>query len=239
VRDERFDAVLMDCQMPIMDGLEATRRIRALEAGSARERVPIIAMTANAMQGDREHCLAAGMDDYVSKPIDPTVLATTLERWLGRDESASSSPGEWIVARPRVTGEFAVVVAGGARVANVAPPPGVPRTAAVPPIRIAKLEALVGHDRVTIHNYLALFTSVVDGLVAALSDATRERNVAEIRRLSHQVRGSAASIGADALADASATLERLAVESALEPADRSMREIVSAYAHVRAHIASL
>jgi len=74
-----FDLVLMDCQMPNMDGFEATRRIRALDG--PRARVSIVAMTANAMQGDRERCLAAGMDDYVTKPFGAAELARAVEKW--------------------------------------------------------------------------------------------------------------------------------------------------------------
>lgn len=74
----RYDAVLMDVQMPTMDGMEATRRIRQLEDG--QRHIPIIAMTAHAMAGDREECLSVGMDDYISKPIDPELLIETLER---------------------------------------------------------------------------------------------------------------------------------------------------------------
>ncbi|MDP3438553.1 MAG: response regulator, partial [Azonexus sp.] len=70
-----------DCQMPIMDGFEATRRVRAGDAGEIARRLPIIAMTANAMQGDRERCLAAGMNDYIAKPFSHTDLTEALLRW--------------------------------------------------------------------------------------------------------------------------------------------------------------
>jgi PAS domain S-box-containing protein len=81
--DGEYVAVLMDVQMPELDGFETTARIRARETESGAERVPIVAMTASAMEGDRERCLAAGMDDYLSKPLRPDQLDAVLERWLG------------------------------------------------------------------------------------------------------------------------------------------------------------
>jgi two-component system, sensor histidine kinase and response regulator len=77
-----YDIVLMDIQMPEMNGVEATHEIRALEGDKSA--VPIIAVTAHAMHGDRETYLAAGMNDYVSKPIDPKLLLDAIDRWAGR-----------------------------------------------------------------------------------------------------------------------------------------------------------
>ena len=80
-QNQAFDLILMDLQLPEMDGLEATRLIRAEEDNQARARIPIIALTANAMESDRQACLAAGMDDFITKPFSADDMLTTLKRF--------------------------------------------------------------------------------------------------------------------------------------------------------------
>jgi signal transduction histidine kinase/DNA-binding response OmpR family regulator len=89
----RYDLVLMDCRMPVMDGYEATRLIRRGEEGVLDPGIPIIAMTANAMAGDRELVLEAGMDDYLSKPVNPQTLDEMLQRWLARTDKSAKPSG--------------------------------------------------------------------------------------------------------------------------------------------------
>jgi CheY-like chemotaxis protein len=85
----RYDLILMDCQMPVMDGYEASRQIRARETSG--KRIPIVALTAHAMKGADATCVAAGMDDYLSKPIDRAQLNACLERWLSPETAAGTT----------------------------------------------------------------------------------------------------------------------------------------------------
>jgi CheY-like chemotaxis protein len=79
-----YDLVLMDVQMPVMDGLEATRQIRNPKSSVLNHHIPVIAMTAHAMQGDRERCLSMGMDDFIPKPISLQVLEKVMSKWLSK-----------------------------------------------------------------------------------------------------------------------------------------------------------
>jgi len=135
LKQGRYALVLMDCQMPVMDGYTAARRRRQIEAEAGLPRLPIIAMTANAMIGDREKCLDAGMDDYLTKPLDRAKLNATLAEWLARSpyrDAGDSRPAPIPAAQPappapsvRPAPGAAVVPAQAARTASA------PRSAAV------------------------------------------------------------------------------------------------------------
>jgi len=109
VRKFRYDLILMDVRMPNMDGLEAAQRIRNIESGTEgqpeRLRIPIVGMTASAMQGDRESCLEAGMDDYVAKPIMPRALRTVLDRWLPKEEDSALAVLDLTALMSRLMGD--------------------------------------------------------------------------------------------------------------------------------------
>jgi CheY-like chemotaxis protein len=207
-----FDLVFMDCQMPHMDGYEATTRIRQSEHGGRR--TPIIAMTANALSGDREHCLAAGMDDYLSKPIDPATLSAVLDRWLSPVPAGARQPSPTPIA---VTAQTAP--ASNATI-----------------VRVERLKGVVGDEEATVRSYLQLFVSIVDGLVAQLGDAVRAGDAKATRRLAHQIKGSAASIGAEHLAALAADMEKHAAAGATDGASEQLASLEPAYRDVVAFI---
>src|SRR6185437_13443515 len=122
LRGQAYAMVLMDCQMPVLDGYSATRRLREIESEQNKPRMPVIAMTAHAMSGDRERCLQAGMDDYLSKPLDRQLLEQTLARWMQQSPHAVA-----VAAVP------AAAVARAAAPATPPPPPPMPSPMIAPP----------------------------------------------------------------------------------------------------------
>ncbi len=178
-----YDVIFMDIQMPGMDGLEATAAIRALPG--ARSQVPIVAMTANAMVGDRESFLAAGMDDYIAKPIDRRRLALLLARWEQRLEGRR---------RP-------------APAPQQPPLPKVPADAVDPVDRQAQ-EALVEQlGGTTFHDLCRLFLAGLPQQRAAMVAAEAEEDRTSLGAIAHSVRGAAANLGFVGIAAAAAAVE--------------------------------
>ncbi len=177
----RFDAVLMDVQMPEMDGFTATARIRERErAAAASARLPVIAMTAHAMAGDRERCLAAGMDGYVSKPIDRNQLFAAIERFApaatpdGVTSPATPERGEDSPGRERMTDRPA---AGAA-------------SAHVPLFDEAALLETFDGDADVLRDLIAMFRTTGPQGLAELKAALARNDAPEAERLAHRLAGT-------------------------------------------------
>jgi len=181
-----YDLVLMDVQMPEMDGLEATRRIRHPESRVLNHRIPIIAMTAHAMQGDREKCLEAGMDDYITKPVTAGTLTEKLALWL---------PCENIVAKPALTSPMP------------APQPLEGQQVPVVYDRAGFLERLMG-DEETAKVVLDIFLQDIPKQLEAVKAAMDACDPVALANVVHSIKGAAANIGGEALRDLAAAMEQ-------------------------------
>jgi PAS domain S-box-containing protein len=167
------DLVLMDCQMPVMDGYEATQKIRLWETETSRPRLPIVALTASAFEDDRKHCLEVGMDDFLAKPVDIEKLMATLGRWLtGGSEMAE--------------------------VAEVAPTPqaAITRQESGPPVFDEEtLLAQLGGDRELAKAIILSATEDIPGYFEQLEQAIAEGNWKAAERQTHTLKGLTAQIG--------------------------------------------
>ncbi|MBF0563264.1 MAG: response regulator [Alphaproteobacteria bacterium] len=198
LEDVVFDAVLMDVQMPEMDGYEASRAIRAQPRFAS---LPIIAMTANAMTGDREKCLEAGMNDHVPKPFHPPHLYATLAHWLGRQ------------APKRISEE---------------PPVGKPFLHIEGIDTLTGLSRVRGNFDLYV-SLLESFLAKNGEVSATLDQAITLGHVDQVRQLAHGVKGAAANLGADALASTAADLERAAGEAARSSPNLDLTAVRAAF----------
>jgi DNA-binding response OmpR family regulator len=188
----------MDVQMPEMDGLQATRRIRAPESKVKNRDVPIIAMTAHAMTGDRKRCLEAGMNDYVSKPVHPKELVAALERQLAASEKWDAS------------------LFPASSVASTQPPeigkrPNFSSSAPSPAAVFDKRGLLntLGGDEGTMREVLTLFLADIPQQMNTLEEAIHLGNAETATRQAHTLKGAAANVGATLLRECAAELEQL------------------------------
>jgi signal transduction histidine kinase/DNA-binding response OmpR family regulator/HPt (histidine-containing phosphotransfer) domain-containing protein len=194
--ESSYDLVLMDMQMPVMDGLAATRAIRQ---NSKFKDLPIIAMTANVMAGDREKCLEAGMNDHLAKPIEPDKLFEALLRWIPKHRAALNI--------------------AGAPAAIVQKPPADSAQLDIPGVDTQSALKRTGGNRQRYESLLRRFADSQVGVVGEIRAALRTQDSATAQRIAHSLKGAAANLGANALASAAGSVE-LAVkrQSDAEPA---------------------
>ncbi len=216
-RDE-YDIIFMDIQMPVMDGHEATRVIRDMEANSGRHRV-IVAMTAHAMSGDREKCLQAGMDDYVSKPIKERDLLTMIAKWAGdgQDRGRALTEGE---DKNKSSG-----------------PPAAAQEST--PIDLqASLEQL-GGDRAFFTELLNGFIETTSRQIQTISGAIQAGNSETVRCEAHSIKGAARTLSADPLAECAFRMEVMGKEKDLSGADEMLGELMTEFQRLSAYAATL
>ena len=202
-----FDLVFMDVQMPVMDGLAATVAIRAWEQEHGARHVPIIAVTANSMKGDRECCLAAGMDDYVAKPVGIGALRTALAAWAGagsRSLDARIQPAAWI---------------------SVDTSESVPTATHAPPMDMAStLENFDGNQAI-FDRVVDRFLSSVPDLLDELKEAARGANAERLKVAAHGLKGAAANICAEPTRRAALRIETMAAELRLEDVESALADL--------------
>jgi two-component system sensor histidine kinase/response regulator len=227
---KKFDFILMDCQMPEMDGFEATRQIRLAEKEAANGyRRVIIALTANAIKGDRELCLAAGMDGYVTKPIDPAELLRTIVDLvpalrIGGHPSLSAVPVEAkrTVEQPVSAGEPAT-----------APPDGRPV-----PIDIISLEKRCMGNRKLAAKALTKFETIVDADLQMLQQGIRDGDAKSVAASAHKIKGAAGNISAEDVRRIASEQEALGKQDQLVTAQASLEQLQSEVERFRQYLAS-
>jgi signal transduction histidine kinase/HPt (histidine-containing phosphotransfer) domain-containing protein len=229
-----YSLVLMDCQMPELDGLEATSAIRRAETLTGRH-IPIIALTAHAMQGDRERCIAAGMDDYMSKPVTADKLKTLILRWLGPDcnnEPLNSAPecrkisfGEQTLPE-RLTNRFLQEVSRQDEVKRVEEPE---------PVNVQMLEDSIGRDEA--HEVLSVYYASLAQLADLIDTAFANHDGAKLRLLAHELKGASGSVGAHQMATVCKEIEYSAEKGDWSACAKLLAEVKVEYRKIDAFLA--
>ena len=208
LEEESFDLVLMDIQMPEMDGLEATHQIRNIEIESDRKRISIIAMTAHAMKKDRDKCLSAGMDDYVSKPIDPKALLEALERCLPKEKSIAAP----LEPEPDKTLNKETIVKNNLMVFD----------------KDALMDRLMG-DKELVETVISGFLDDIPRQMESLTGFIEQKDTKEAGKKGHQIKGAAGNVGGDVLREIASKLEKAGKDRDLNKLTRLVPQLEEAF----------
>ena len=209
LENENYDLVLMDCQMPVMNGFDATKVIRYSDKVKDND-VPIIALTANAIKGDREKCLQAGMDDYLTKPIEKEILIDTLSRWLSDNEKVLSQELEADTAE--LIGKEELVVQGCAK-----------ETKSI--LNIDRLKDNFDDDIELVKAVILRYLQDVDKQVQDLDDYIKANDIVQIGEQTHKMKGAAVAIGGEAFANLMASAEAAAKDNQCDELNLLLKQV--------------
>jgi signal transduction histidine kinase/DNA-binding response OmpR family regulator/HPt (histidine-containing phosphotransfer) domain-containing protein len=211
-----YDLVLMDVQMPEMDGFEATAEIRNQQSRVCNHDIPIIAMTAHAMKGDRERCLEAGMDDYTSKPIEPKQLVEKIEKWAGIGKEVLPDNEE---GRKQPTDSH--------------------ERKDCPPMDLKEATERVMGDTAFLETLVQQFLADLPAQIEELDEALKRGDAETLRQKAHRLKGSASNLSADSVADAACALEQIGREGNLDEGHGAMDGLLGRAAHLRDYISQI
>ena len=208
--------------MPVMDGLEATRRIRDPHSAVRNHQIPVIAVTANAMRGDREKCAAAGMNDYLSKPINPRALADLLATWLPQEASQNLESDRAAASSPDA--------------------PQRPSPAAVQPPHVPILDregmmARLLHDEDLAKEIVAAFLEDIPRQIVVLRGYLESGDAPGAERQAHTLVGASANMGGERLRKVAGAIEKAARAGDLDAARSRLAELAAEFAALQAEIA--
>ncbi len=213
---EQYDLIFMDCQMPVMDGYEATENIRKMEKQAGKRQTPIIALTAYAMKGDKERCLGAGMDDYIPKPFNEEHLLSMLSAWLP-DESLTMSE-KTVSIKGKKTNEQSSAIHIDRNTIN----------------NLSQLQQPGKPD--FINRLVTIYLQSSPEILQALNQAAKNNDIERLWQSAHSLKSSSASLGANRLSSLCHELEILGRENRLANPTQNLWEIETEYTAVTAEL---
>ena len=222
LQQQSFDMVLMDCQMPVMDGYTATQAWRAIEKAKGLPHMPIIAMTANAMAEDRQKCLDAGMDDYLSKPVDRKLMQQVMMKWLKKE--ASQKP----ISSIKGVGDQ--VVSKQATILNE------DKSSSLDYEIVSDLQDLMGSDY---QSLIRIYLEDSPKLISQLLSALQNNDCMALISPSHTLKSSSANLGAVTLSKIAMNIERSARAGDIDLPVREKDTLVDEFEKVKAALAKL
>lgn len=209
INKQRYDIILMDCQMPVMDGFEATTQIRKQYGHT----IPIVALTANATEDDRNHCIEAGMDDFLSKPYTLNQLNEVLTKWQTKNESNQAI----MMTEPGNPKENSIS----------------PKLPLLNPVLLDQIRSLdPSHGSELVNKILHAFLESAEGYVQLLNQAFLDNDAETIRKTAHTLKSSSANIGAEALSTIFKQIEAYGKSGELTLAESLRSEMLTLYQQV-------